>query len=83
MFKVKYYDTIAPQSFELTFETETEAAEWISTEMDDWYEILCDMYPNGDVTWLNRLLDCGDTTEIYIPDTSVIVCCELIKETTI
>ena len=78
MYKVKYYDTVEPQSFELTFRTITEAAEWIYTEMDNWCELLCNMYPNGDVTWLNRFLDCGDTTEIYIPGTSVVVCCELI-----
>lgn len=80
MYKVKYYDTVDPQNFELEFERETEALIWINEEMDTWYDLLCTMYPGADITWLNRLMDCGDTTEIYIPGTSVSVCCELIYE---
>ena len=78
MVKVRYYDTIEPQSFDMEFETETEAVKWIDEEMNTWYETLHDMYPNDDVTWINRLMDCGDTMEIYIPDTSVVVSCTFI-----
>lgn len=78
MVKVKYYDTIEPQSYEVECDTETEAIKWIENEMNNWWEILCDKYPTADVCWLNRLLDVGDTTEMYIPDTSVVVSCTLI-----
>ena len=78
VFKVKYYDTVDPQNFELEFERETEALIWINEEMDTWYDLLCTMYPDSDIIWL-----CGDTTEIYIPGTSISVCCELINETVI
>lgn len=80
MIKVKYYDNIEPQEFEIEFETETEATEWIERQMGDWYETLCDNYPDADVTWLNRLLDVGNVTEIYIPGTSVSICCEIVSK---
>ena len=80
MIKVKYYDNIEPQEFEVEFDTETEATEWIERQMDDWYETLCDNYPDADVTWLNRLLDVGNATEIYIPGTSVSICCEIVSK---
>ena len=80
MIKVKYYDNIEPQEFEVEFDTETEATEWIERQMDDWYETLCDNYPDADVTWLNRLLDVGNVTEIYIPGTSVSIYCEIVSK---
>lgn len=77
MFKVKCYDTIESCEFELTFKTEEEAVLWIDKAMQGWWDILCKQYPAADVTWLNKYLDCGDITEIYVPDTSVVVSCEL------
>lgn len=51
------------------------------TEKDPMYnELVNEEYPESDVTWLNRLLDCGDTTEIYVPDTSISITCEIIEE---
>lgn len=80
MIKVKYTDTIEPQEFTKEFETVEEACEWIDRQMNTWNEILYEEYPESDVTWLNRLLDCGDTTEIYVPDTSISITCEIIEE---
>ena len=80
MFKVKYHDTIEPQEFEVEFETEEAACEWISRQMSIWMDVLCEEYPDADVTWLNRLLDVGNTTEIYIPDTNIDIVCKLIGE---
>lgn len=75
MCKVKYHDTIEPQNYDIEFPTEQEAMEWISEEMNEWWDIICTNYPNTDACWLNRYLDCGDTTEIYIPATSVVISC--------
>lgn len=80
MVKVKYYDTVEPQNFEKSFKTEQEACEWISVQMSIWWDELIENYWNLDVTWLNRYMDCGDTTEIYIPDTSIVISCELVNE---
>lgn len=80
MIKVKYYDNIEPQEFEIEFETETEATEWIECQMGGWYETLCGKYQDADVTWLNRLLDVNNKTEIYIPGTSVSICCEIVNK---
>lgn len=79
MIKVKYTDTIKPQEFIEEFETIEEACEWIDKEMTVWHDVLFEQYPHADVTWLNRLLDCGNTTEIYVPDTSINIVCELIE----
>ena len=79
MFKVKYSDTIEPQDFEEEFEMEQEAVEWIDREMSIWRDVLYDKYPDLDVTWLNRFLDCGDTTTIYVPDTSIEITCTFIE----
>ena len=79
MVKVKYWDNIEPMTFEENFETEEEACKWIERQMSEWYEMLCNEYPDSDVTWLNRLLDVGDVTEIYIPNTSISIMCEFIR----
>lgn len=79
MYTVKYCDTIEPQSFEEQFVTIKEACEWIYRQMSIWRDCLYDEYPDADVTWLNRLMDCGDVTEIYIPDTSISITCKLVK----
>lgn len=71
MITIKYTDTIEPQSFEENFENNIDGYEWINREMQFWYDVFCEKYPNADVTWTNRLLDSGNTTEIYIPDTSI------------
>ena len=79
MIKVKYHDTIEPMSFEVEFETETDATKWIDNEMQAWRDALNTLYPKRDVTWLNNLLDCSDKTEIYIPNTNIVVCCEIVR----
>ena len=77
MFKANYYDTISPMSYEIEFETEREMDEWITTEMETWWEILCNEYPNVNACWINRYLDCGNVTEIYIPDTNIVIQCTI------
>ena len=77
MVEVKYSDTIEPMDYEVEFETVEEACKWIEREMQDWWDLFCEQYPDADVIWLNRLLDCGDTTEIYIPDTNICINCTL------
>lgn len=78
MVKVKYYDTIAPMDYEVEFETVEEACKWIEREMQDWWNLFCEHSLNA--VWINRLLDCGDTTKIYIPSTNIRVSCTLIAE---
>lgn len=53
------------------FNEESEMYEDISQIMQDIYDNLCVGFENADVTWLNRLLDAGNTTEIYIPNTDI------------
>lgn len=78
MCKVRYYDTILPTAYEVEFDSEKEALVWIETEMQEWHWMLCEEYPTYDVTWINRLMDYGDTTEIYVPDTNILISCTLI-----
>jgi len=78
MFRVEYYDTVTPDDTNLEFETEKDMYEWINETMETWYENLCEQHPDADVVWLNRLLDSGNETEIYIPDTSITVSCKII-----
>ena len=49
--------------------SEEEALTEIESTMQTVWDLYCSMYPDKDVTWLNRYLDCGDTTEIYVPGT--------------
>ena len=79
MVKVKYWDTVEPQEFEVDLETEQEACEWIERQMSDWWDTLRDEYPDVDITWLNRYLDVSNVTEIYIPDSLVSICCEIVR----
>lgn len=80
IYKVKYHDTVEPMNFEERFNTQEEAVEWINRQMSIWRDSLYDEYPEADVTWLNRFLDCGNVTEIYIPDTTISITCELVCE---
>lgn len=77
MFKVIYHDD-EPQDMEIEFETEQAMCEWVTETMRDAYHRLCDRFPKADVTWINRFLDCGCTTEVYVPDTSIYVSCEIV-----
>ena len=77
MYKVKWYNTGGEESTE-EFRTEREMCICIHDEMQKQYDLLCDEYPNEDVTWLNRYLDCGNVTEVYIPDTNVSFSCEIL-----
>ena len=48
------------------FDTEEEAVKKIDEIMERMYNKYCNKYPNADVIWLNRLLDAGDITEVYV-----------------
>lgn len=76
--KVKYWDNIEPQEFEVGFDTEREAYEWIDEQMTIWWDCLCYEYPDADICWVNRLLDCSNKTEIYIPNATINITCELL-----
>ena len=67
-FIFKYEDNNG-DDFEYKYEKEKDAVKEIEEIMETEYESLCEEYPESDVTWLNRLLDCGNETEIYVPDT--------------
>ena len=68
-YKYKYESNIGGNDGIWEFDTEEEAVRSIDQVMQSEYDRYCDKYPNADVTWLNRLLDCGDETEIYVPNT--------------
>ena len=77
MYKVKWCNTGGEESTE-EFRTEREMCICIYDEMQKQYDLLCGEYPNEDITWLNRYLDCGNVTEVYIPDTNICISCEII-----
>ena len=66
MFEVKYEDNYGADV--LKFETEELAVKTICDMMQKNYDSFLEKYPDKDVIWTNRLLDCGDITEIYIDD---------------
>jgi len=79
MVKVLYHDNIEPQEFEKKFDTTDKACEWIAITMQDLWDTLFERYPMDDIVWLNRYLDVGDTTEIYVVDSNIEVVCTLIE----
>ncbi len=86
MTKVKYWCSVDVCDEEIQFETKEEAMVWISETMQEWFDHLCYLYEDAEsplmreVTWLNMFLDWGNITEIYVPDTDVVISCELITE---
>ena len=65
-YKFKYESNLGVDDGILEFDTEEEAIETINRIMESTYEEYCNEYPTADVVWLNRLLDVGNTTEVYI-----------------
>ncbi len=59
------------------FVTEEETVKEISNTLQFAYDEYCELYPDSDVTWLNRLLDAGSTSEVYVPDSDCYTKCKL------
>ena len=76
---VKCWDNQEPQEFKMEFETTEESCKWIDDFMQFRWNELCNEYPNTDIVWLNRLLDCGNETTIYVPNTSTEIVCKLVE----
>lgn len=70
MYKYMYSDSNGNEEI-VSFENEKEMYENINEIMQDIYDNLCVAYEDKDVTWLNRLLDVGNVTEIYVLDTNI------------
>lgn len=62
-----------------SFVTAEEASNDISNTLQYAYDEYCAMYPEGDVTWINRLLDVSNVSEVYVPDTGSYTRCELFE----
>ncbi len=76
MYGYIYTDNLGQESYH-AFKTVEEAANDISNTLQFAYDEYCDLYPDCDVTWLNRLLDVGNVSEVYVPASDCYTRCEL------
>jgi hypothetical protein len=59
------------------FENLEDTVKDITATLQFAYDEYCEQYPDCDVTWLNRYLDCSNTSEVYVPDSDCYTRCEI------
>ena len=63
------------------FDNLEDAAKEITATMQFAYDEYCEQYPDCDVIWLNRYLDCSNTSEVYVPSSDCYTRTELYEPT--
>ena len=78
LYGFEYTDNLGNEEL-CSFENVEDAARNIEGRLMFAYDEYCKTYPDSDVTWLNRYLDCGNTAEVYVPDSDCYTRCELFE----
>ncbi len=76
LYAYEYTDNTGEETIH-TFDTMEECTEALAKTLDGVYEKYCAENNSWDVTWINRLLDCGNTSEVYVPGTDKFARCEI------
>ena len=67
LYGIDYSDNLGNDYLEC-FALSEDAAVEIVNKLQFAYDEYCATYPDSDVVWTNRLLDCGNISEVYVPD---------------
>ena len=76
LYAYEYTDNTGEETIH-TFDTLEECTKALTECLEGIYDELCDKNPSWDVTWLNRYLDCSNTSEVYVPGTDIFSRCEI------
>ncbi len=78
MYGYIYTDNLGQECYH-AFATMDEAIKDIQNTLQFAYEEYCNLYPDSDITWLNRLMDVGNVSEVCVPDSDCYTRCELFE----
>ena len=71
-----YTDNLG-QDFIHTYDTLEDCLKDVTDTLQYAYDEYCAIDASWDVTWINRYLDCGNTSEVYVPGTDKYTKCEI------